>query len=226
MHPLRRADVIALALGLALLLGLELTRVDLAFARVFYDPALRDFPARTHWFFTRVSHDGLRWVSALVFFALLAAVWRPFGVLRRLPRRERVYVVAAAALCLIAIPLAKRASFTHCPWDLALFGGSADYLRLVEWPAPGAARGHCLPAGHAVAAFAYVGGFIALRDRVPRAAWYWLAAVLAFGLWAGVAQQMRGAHFLSHTLWTAWLSYALSLALAATFHRRAARSPA
>jgi membrane-associated PAP2 superfamily phosphatase len=42
----------------------------------------------------------------------------------------------------------------------------------------------------------------------------WLITVLAFGVWAGFAQQVRGARFLSHTLWTAWICYAIAIVLA------------
>jgi membrane-associated PAP2 superfamily phosphatase len=35
----------------------------------------------------------------------------------------------------------------------------------------------------------------------------WLAGAAATGLVLGVAQQMRGAHFMSHTLWTGWLCW-------------------
>jgi membrane-associated PAP2 superfamily phosphatase len=46
-----------------------------------------------------------------------------------------------------------------------------------------------------------------------RTARTWLAAVLVLTAWTGLAQQARGAHFLSHTLWTAWWCWTLSTAL-------------
>ena len=57
-----------------------------------------------------------------------------------------------------------------------------------------------------------MGGYFVLRDRAPRAARIWLAAALAAGLVLGVSQQMRGAHFMSHTLWTAWLCWTVAWA--------------
>ena len=214
-----RAELAVLAAGLALLLGLEATPLDLALARPFFDAAAADFRWREHWFFTRVSHDALRWVAGIALVWLLVGIWRPLGVLARLPRSARLYLFATVALALIAIPLVKRASFTHCPWDLALFGGSAGYLRLFDWPQSGATRGHCLPAGHAVAGFAFVAGWFAFRPHAPGIARAWLAAALLFGAWAGLAQQVRGAHFLSHTLWTAWLCFALAMLAAAVVAR-------
>jgi membrane-associated PAP2 superfamily phosphatase len=37
-----------------------------------------------------------------------------------------------------------------------------------------------------------------------------LALALAAGSVLGLSQQMRGAHFMSHTLWTAWLCWTLA----------------
>ncbi len=216
----QRAVWVALGIGLAVLLGLEATPLDVALARPFFDAAAGDFRWREHGFFTRVSHDGLRLLSGAVLLWLLVGLWRPLGVLRRLPPAARLYLVANVALCLIALPLLKRASWSHCPWDLTLFGGHADYLRLLQWPGAGAERGRCLPAGHALSAFAYVAGWFALRAHAPVAARWWLAAVLLFSAWAGLAQQARGAHFLSHTLWSLWLCFALAALTALIVARR------
>jgi membrane-associated PAP2 superfamily phosphatase len=161
-----------------------------------------------------VSHEGLKWLSGAAFGWLVLGLRWPLGVLRRLDARRRAYLVGSATLCLTLIPIAKRFSFTHCPWDLAIFGGGADYLRLFDWPPSGARRGHCFPAGHATAAFAYLAGWFVWRDVNRSIARRWLIAVLAFGGWAGLAQQVRGAHFLSHTLWTAWVCYAVAIVLA------------
>src|SRR6218665_451834 len=42
---------------------------------------------------------------------------------------------------------------------------------------------------------------------LPGVARWWLAGALLAGLVLGGAQQLRGAHFMSHTLWTGWLCW-------------------
>jgi membrane-associated PAP2 superfamily phosphatase len=67
--------------------------------------------------------------------------------------------------------------------------------------------GHCFPAGHASTGFAFIAVYFGLRQAgVLAARKYLLMAVLA-GFVLGLSQQMRGAHFMSHTLWTAWLCW-------------------
>lgn len=199
---------------LAVLLVLEWTPLDLVLARLSYDPAAATFPWRQHPLTTRIAHDGVKLASGLVFAWLAYSVWRPIGPLRRLDGPRRVYLVAAAVACLIVVALLKRASALHCPWGLAEFGGMHAYLRLFDPVPQGWSRGACFPAGHALSAFAYIGGYFAWRSVDRRAAIAWLAAVLLVGAFAGIAQQLRGAHFLSHTLWTAWLCWTLSATIA------------
>lgn len=209
----RTVWIVTLAALLGLVL-LEATSIDLALARLSYDKPRGAFPLREHFLTTRIAHDGLKLVSILVFGWILVSVWRPIGLLSRLGRGRRVYLFIAVAACLIAVSTLKRGSALHCPWGLLEFGGAHPYLRLFDAVPDGWKRGACFPAGHALSAFAYFGGYFAWRDVDRRIARAWLVAVLIAGTLAGVSQQLRGAHFLSHTLWTAWLTWTLSACIA------------
>ena len=56
----------------------------------------------------------------------------------------------------------------------------------------------------------------------PRKARAVLCAAWIIGLAAGAVQVARGAHFVSHVLWTAWVAWAVTLALAAARGRASA----
>jgi len=81
------------------------------------------------------------------------------------------------------------------------------------WGVRDGGAGHCFPAGHASAAFAYLGGYFVFRRAAPGVARAWFAFALVTGLALGLSQQMRGAHFMSHTLWTAWFCWLTALAI-------------
>jgi membrane-associated PAP2 superfamily phosphatase len=51
----------------------------------------------------------------------------------------------------------------------------------------------------------------------------WLVCTLIAGLLFGLAQQWRGAHFMSHTLWTAWLGWVAGYAVGVWRRHGAAR---
>ena len=196
--------------SLLLLLAWDASGLDLLLAHWF--GTAQGFALRDHWLFTTVLHEGARRLSWLLVVGLSLAVWWPVGVLRQLDRWQRLQLVVSILLGLALVVAIKRISSTSCPWDLAEFGGLARYVSHWRFGLVDGGGAHCFPAGHASAGFAFVGGYFVLRDRAPRAARIWLAAALAAGLVLGVSQQMRGAHFMSHTLWTAWLCWTVAWA--------------
>ena len=178
---------------------------DRALAHVF--GSTTGFPLRDHWFFVQVMHEGPRRLAWLIVLALVVFIWRPVGFLRRIRRGERVQLALTTLLSLAVVTGLKYASTTSCPWDLTEFGGVARYASHWALGTLDGGGGKCFPAGHASAGFAFIGGYFALRHHQPRAARIWFVCALVAGLALGGAQQVRGAHFLSHTLWTGWLCW-------------------
>jgi membrane-associated PAP2 superfamily phosphatase len=164
-------------------------------------------------------HEGARSLSWLLLIALFVAIRWPMGFLRRLQMRERVQLAFTVLACVLAVALVKQASATSCPWDLKVFGGVAHHVSHWSWGVRDGGPGGCFPAGHASAGFAFVGGWFVLRRSSPVAARVWLGCALAAGLLLGLAQQMRGAHYMSHTLWTAWACWTTGFAIDALLRR-------
>lgn len=220
----RRRDAVATLMLLGLVLLWDASGLDLALARL--AGGGQGFPWRDHWLFTAVLHDGARLLAFAAAAWLVVGIWRPTGPLREVPRSVRLQWLASLVLAVLLVNALKHASRTSCPWDLADFGGTAAYVSHWAWAAGDGGRGHCFPAGHASAGFGFIGGFFALRAQSPRAARLCLWLSLTAGFLLGGAQQLRGAHFMSHTLWTAWLSWASAAALAALATTRRVGSPA
>jgi membrane-associated PAP2 superfamily phosphatase len=186
----------------------DLSGLDLPLALAMGGPA--GFPLRDHWLLTTVLHSGAKWLAWLLVLALCIGVTAPFGPLRRLPMARRVQLAATTFLASGFIALLKASSHSSCPWDLQEFGGVAHYLsHWIGWTTFDGGNGRCFPAGHATTGFAFLGGYFALRKELPGLARGWLATALLAGLVLGVAQQLRGAHFMSHTLWSGWICWVL-----------------
>ncbi len=216
-----RLDDLHLTLaGLVLVLLWDLSGLDRLALHAVGDA--HGFAWREHVLTRRVLHDGGRWLGWAVAVLLAVNVWRPLWA--GPTRGERLRWLAVTLLCGAAVPALKSFSATSCPWDLAEFGGVADYVSHWRLGVADGGPGRCFPSGHASAAFAFVGGWFVLRAHRPRAARAWLLAVAGVGLLFGGAQFLRGAHPPSHTLWTAWLCWALSASLLGCWRRR--RSPA
>ena len=199
----------------------DTTSFDLAMAHWFGGP--RGFPLRDHWLWATVLHQGARRVAWTLQLVLLLAVWWPFGVLRTLTQRQRAHMFLAAMLILVVISSFKNINTTSCPWDLAEFGGVATYVSHWTWGVSDGGVGRCFPAGHASAAFCFLPGYFWLREKSPRQARIWLTVTLVAGFTIGLAQQVRGAHYLSHTLWTGWLSWIVAALSHGLLERRSRR---
>ncbi len=209
-RPRSWTPLLATLAALVVVLAWDASPLDLVVAKVMGGPT--GFPWREHPLFTRVLHDGARMLAALMLLALALAIWRPFGPLRQLARGRRVWLLVAVSSAMLMVSVAKRLSATSCPWDVAGLGGTLPHVSHWLLGQGDGGPGHCFPAGHASAGFGWLAGWAAwpAGSKVRRA---WLASALVAGVVLGVAQQMRGAHFMSHTLWTAWLCWSWGLLL-------------
>jgi membrane-associated PAP2 superfamily phosphatase len=212
----RRDAALTLAALLALL-AWEASGLDGLLAAQWGDAG--GFALREHWFFRRVLHDGGRLLSAIALAACALWAWR--GDAQAMTRRLRVAWLGAVVLCLVAVPALKRVSQTSCPWSLQAFGGDATYVPHWWFGVFDGGPGHCFPSGHAVAAFAFLPLYFQWRRARPVLARRLLVVTLAFGALFGWAQLARGAHFPSHTLWSAWLCWTIGVVAARLFETRA-----
>ena len=126
--------------------------------------------------------------------------------------------VLSVLTALLSVTLIKGFSQTNCPWDLQGFGGLAPYVSHWNlWFGDGSG-GHCFPAGHASTGFAFMAAYFGLRQNNAPGAMLWLVLAIGVGFILGFSQLMRGAHFMSHTLWTAWLCWTVGWMSHALFH--------
>ncbi len=211
-----RLNICALAvlslLPILLSLIALLTDWDLTLADAAFDVRSNTFPMRHEWLAEVFNHVILKRVFSVVGAGfILAAAWdglslRAWGRLRRLQIR---IVAFSAVLVPLATDFLKRMSDAHCPWDLKRYGGTEAYFRLFDHFPAAAMPGHCMPAGHASSALWLMSiAIFFIPQHLKRAvAVLWIFLLIGFGV--GWIQQLRGAHFLTHTLWSIWVSLAV-----------------
>lgn len=165
------------------------------------------FSWRDHWWLNQVLHNGAKQLAVLIYLGVLAMTLWPLGIWRQLSRSQRWEIAMGITLSLVVITAIKRISQTSCPWDLQTFGGVASYVSHWSWGVADGGGGSCFPGGHASSAFAFVALTLPWltstqieRQRLGRSL-TWL--ILLSGLVLGLVQTVRGAHYPSHTAWTA-----------------------
>lgn len=195
--------ILILALG-------QFTDVDLLIEDYYYDTQLQKFPWKSSWFARDFMHGTVKNIiiksGYLLILFLLVDALKPWEKMTDFVRKRLRFVALASVLIPALIRVLKQFSVLHCPLSVDRYGGSAPFLRLLQEIPPGLQAGHCFPAAHAT-----VGLWLAslcvffLPHKPKRAAGVFLAG-LSVGLVLGWVQQMRGEHFLFHTLWAAWLA--------------------
>ena len=214
----RMAAALAVAAPVILWIG-RCTDADLALADAVFDAASGVFRWRHAWLAETFSHVILKWLLMLLALGFIACAmtdlaWPRAGM--RAGARQRLRIVALSALLVpLAISVLKHFSTSHCPWDLLRYGGDQPYVRLFEALPAGAVAGQCLPAGHASSALWLLSLAVYWLPARPRMAGAVAALALATGAAVGYLQQLRGAHFMTHTLWSIWIACAIVLFLVA-----------
>lgn len=188
--------------------ALASTQWDLLIAHhLYFDAATGQWRGTHNFWANTVLHNGGRWTIRVILLSM-AIFWAVTLRSRQLAewRRPAGYAWLAMALCIVLTGVLKLVTNVHCPWDLREFGGHAAYLELFA-ARPAGPAAHCFPAAHASSGYALVVWYFALRERYPALAKWGALAALLTGVTFGVAQQMRGAHFLSHDVWSAFLTW-------------------
>jgi len=217
-----RAQALLLAAsGILLAWMFHATRLDLQLAQPYYDVVNHAFPWRFAWvskyFVHRYMKYALLTLGVCVWATALWSTLRPRLQGFFATHRRRWWLVAwSFVLVPGVIALLRRYSAMHCPWDVADFGGYAPYFDLLTAAPAGVRPGRCFPAGFvATASWTLAFAMLWYPERKHRCIVVGVIALL-LSLGMGWVQQMRGAHFLSHTLWSLWLSWATVLVLHAT----------
>jgi membrane-associated PAP2 superfamily phosphatase len=191
-----------------LLFLLELTDIDRQISDLFYSRAAGGFPLRYDTFLEVVLHHWGKYLVALICCLAIAGLLLSYVVHGlRAQRRMLLFIALSLALAPATVSVLKHVSNKHCPWDIQDYGGMLPYTRLLD-PSPDAKPGRCFPAGHASAGFALFAFYFAGRARGRGSE---AAAGLCLGLGVGgllgLGRMAQGAHFLSHTLWSALICW-------------------
>lgn len=180
------------------------------------------FSLADNYWLSHILHTRLRQCVVVLALALVLAIGWPVGPLRRCTRGERIWLASMVWVCAAGIAILKSTSWTSCPAALTDFGGVARYVWHFSSGSDGGS-GRCFPSGHASTFFSFLPVFWLLRRYQPQRAWWVLAALCVLGFTLSWVQVVRGEHYPSHLLWTAWLCWAAS-ALAAPLIGRVGKS--
>lgn len=166
-----------------------------------------------------VIHRGGHALSIAAWLAALAA-WLFARLRASALQRPLAHLLLSVLVSTLLVSWLKSWSNMDCPWDIDGLGGTRPYLDLLDLRPQYLPQGRCFPAGHASGGYAWVALYFFFLSVRPAWRWRGLAIGLGVGALFGLAQQLRGAHFLSHDLWTLAICWCVAYALQSTMLKR------
>ncbi|WP_447889922.1 phosphatase PAP2 family protein [Pseudomonas hormoni] len=239
---------IPLACAAMVFLLFDMTKIDIAFSNLFFDPVTQTFPLDQVHFFEKLTHKWARiipnWTGELALIgAMLSFVWpltnpqkhprlgrflvrsKAASVLRFAHdhRRDFLFVVFAFAICTGVIHFLKSHTSVYCPIETTLYGGKIAHM---EWYSNfqlfrEAGDGRCWPGGHASGGFTMLALYFVARRYRWRHSKALMYGSLLLGFVYGTTRVLQGWHYMSHTLWAGIFVWLACLLTALAFYGRA-----
>jgi membrane-associated PAP2 superfamily phosphatase len=218
----------AIGVLIAALAVFELTGIDIWLQDFFYDQSTHRWLVDASAYWPRqIFYQGAKGV--IIAFGVGCAVvaagpqrWRDFFKVPRDGRADLWIVVLALGSIPALVGFSKANTNVFCPSEIERYGGDVPYVRVFEHYPEGRRperQGRCFPAGHASGGFALLA--LAGLARTRRGRWLGAGIGTAAGLWMGVYQMLKGAHYLSHTVVTALVAWIVFLCWRKLFRRDA-----
>lgn len=194
---------IPLVVFIVVVLSVELSSIDLSIASQIYQAGGEQWLWKDNWLLSTILHTKGR--ESMLFLLLLVLVcwllsfkWQ----LLKSYRSSLSYILIGIIFSVLSVSFLKQVTGVDCPWSLSMYGGSEAYYPLFSTLPADMDPGGCFPAGHASAGYAWFVLYFVMLFRKPEWRWYALMFPLLVGGVFGITQQLRGAHFISHDMWT------------------------
>lgn len=193
--------------------------LDFVVASAIYQLEGQQWQLTHHWLFDDVLHQGSRHLNSFVLCCLLV-VWLYHKMLCKnnvTTTTALTKLLLSLLLSFASVALLKRLLPTECPWHLQQFGGHLPFISMFSARPVAMPSTQCFPAGHASIGYAWVALYFYFLPTSPTKARIGLTIALWLGFVLGMAQQLRGAHFVSHDLTTLWLCWTISTLVYLTY---------
>ena len=216
----------SLILFLLFLMINHLTNLDQQVANFYYWLEGSAWSLQKNYLVQQIIHNAGRIISVIAAVMVLFAIALSFVVQRLIPfRKTLTFIFTSVVLASALVGFLKHSLLVSCPWEFAEYGGKLSYLPLLDQLFQRNGAG-CFPAGHATAGYAWIAMYWALHHHANRFSSLGFYLPLVVGAIFGFAQELRGAHFLSHDItsfFIAWISS--SFLYSYVFFRENAKQP-
>jgi len=197
------------SLYLALIIPIIWWDIDWQLANYWYQLEGQQWALRYNWLTQKLLHDGGHDLAVGLYIIVLLLYGFSFkSQFLAKYKSGLAYLSLSLPLATLTVSLFKRLTTVACPWSVIDFGGQQPYQSWFHslW-SPIVGAGHCFPSGHASSAYMFFGVYFFSRYYWPTKSTLILILIITMGLIFGLDQQIRGAHYVSHDLTSAFLCW-------------------
>ena len=188
--------------------------------RFFFDVNQMQWLSANSWWGNEAMVDGGRNLLRLIG-AIAIALWALtfFRADWHAQRRVLGFFITCLLVSTLLIGGLKTLTNVDCPWDLQRYGGTRPWVALFAERPDHLPPARCFPGAHSGSGFSLMCLYFVFLNRSRKRALQGLTAGLLIGALFSLAQQARGAHFLTHDLCSAFIVWFVCLGLYARFGR-------
>jgi membrane-associated PAP2 superfamily phosphatase len=224
-YQLSKTESLLLIFGIGALLLVYLFKIDFILADFIY--------AQFEWRFKKsIIVEGLLHKSARI---VLIAVYlgMVYSLIKKIKQADDpcgIYnlfiLLLAIGLSVSIVTIAKQFIDVDCPWDLIRYGGDKPYFSVLAYNSNYLPSANCFPASHASVGYSWIALYFYFKITQNKLKFQALGMVLLMGLIFGLAQQLRGAHFISHDLWSFLICLSTSILVYKIAYRKKSNTAA
>ena len=164
------------------------------------------------WFANDFMHNYTkRFIIAMFLIYLITTFY--LAVIKKQKVYSRIIMMTALIVGTAMVSLLKLFFDVDCPWDLVRYGGDKPFFSLFNYNPDYLPSSRCFPAAHASVGFTLIALYFHAIVMKKNTQLYYLIGALFTGFAFGIAQQFRGAHFISHDLTSLIVVIAVNLTI-------------
>ena len=190
--------LVILVLSIISLIVIHIFNLDFYFADLIYNKHSQ-WIYKEAWITTQLLHRYAKY--ALILCYLIFVIWTFISYFKhRIDLYPRIVLMIALLVGTMTVSALKHILNVDCPWDLIQYGGTKPFMSIWAYKSEFSPSSGCFPAAHASAGFTLISTYYYMRLFKPEYKNIALAVTLFIGFGFGLAQQFRGAHFISHDI--------------------------
>lgn len=201
IYQIQLTEFILIFIGVFLISAVYQFELDFIIADFIYNQF--EWSYRKSFFFEGILHKFARIILIIIYSYLIYRLAQNIlDAADPLAIYDLFILILAIGSSVAIVSITKRFIDVDCPWDLIRYGGDKPFFPMFEYDTKYLPSAHCFPASHASVGFSWIALYFYFKVTQNNFKFKALGLVIFMSLVFGFAQQLRGAHFISHDLWS------------------------